>query len=128
MYKEINYNYLVLHEYQNAYLSSLKSNQTLKTLISIHDYVDLILNNNCYIIVNFNFFQNINITKIDENLSRLLIIFSFIKKLEENNNEPTNEKEAISEVEKNIYIFRIIFMIYFYLLFINKIVLKYIII
>ena len=125
MYKQINYNYIVLHEYQNAYLSSIKSNQTLKTLISIHDYVELILYNNCYIIVNFNFFQNINIKKIDENLSKLLIIFSFIKKLEENNNEPTNEKEAISDVEKNIYIFRIIFMIYFYLLFINKIVLKY---
>ena len=54
-----------------------------------------------------------------------VIIFSFIRTLEENYEEPKNEKEAISDVEKNIYVFRIIFMIYFYLLFINKIILKY---
>ena len=125
MYKEINYTYMLLHEYQNSYQSSIKSNQNINTLISIHDYVELILNNNCYIIVNFNFFQNINLQKIDNNLSKLLIIFSFIRKLEENYEDPKDEKEAISAVEKNIYVFRIIFMIYFYLLFINKIILKY---
>ena len=125
MHKEINYNYNLLHEYQNSYQSSIKSEQITITLISIHDFVELILYNNCYLIVNFNFFQNINLNKIDENLSKLLIIFSFIRQLEENYKEPTNEKEAISSVEKNIYVFRIIFMIYFYLLFINKIILKY---
>ena len=125
LYKLINYNYNLLHEYQNSYQSSIKSNQITTTLISINDYVELILYNNCYLIVNFNFFQNINLNKIDDNLSKLLIIFSFIRQLEENYQEPTNEKEAISNVEKNIYVFRIIFMIYFYLLFINKIILKY---
>ena len=125
MYKQINYDYILLHEYQNAYQSSNKSNQTIITLISIHDFTELILNNNCYIIVNFNFFQNINLKKIDDNLSKLLIIFSFIRKLEENYVEPTDEKSAYVEIEKNIYVFRIIFMIYFYLLFVNKILLKY---
>ena len=125
MYKQINYEYNLLHEFQNSYQSSIKSNQNIITLISIHDYVELILNKNTYVIVNFNYFQNINLKKIDENLSKLLIIFSFIRTLEENYEEPKNEKEAISDVEKNIYVFRIIFMIYFYLLFINKIILKY---
>jgi len=125
MYKQINYDYVLLQEFQNAFQSSVKSNQIIQTLISIHDYVELILNNNCYIIVNFNFLQNINLKKIDENLSKLLIIFSFIRKLEESYKEPKNEKEAISEVEKNIYVFRIIFMVYFYLLFIDKIIIKY---
>ena len=125
MFKQINYDYILLHEYQNAYQSSFKSNQIIITLISIHDFVELILNNNCYIIVNFNFFENINLKKIDDNLSKLLILFSFIRKLEENYTEPTDEKGAYDEIEKNIYIFRIIFMIYFYILFISKILLKY---
>ena len=125
MYKQITNEYNSLHEYQNVYQSSIKSNQNILTLISIQDYVEIIFNINCYVIVNFNYFQNINLKKIDENLSKLLIIFSFIRKLEENYEEPKNEKEAISDVEKNIYVFRIIFMIYFYLLFINKIIIKY---
>jgi hypothetical protein len=66
MYKEINYEYSLIHEYKNAYQTSLKSNQIIETLISIHDYIDLLLNNNIYVIVNFNYFQNVNLEKIEK--------------------------------------------------------------
>ena len=125
MYKEINYEYGLIHEYKNAYEISMKSNQIIETLISIHDYVELILNNNSYVLVNFNYFQNINLEKIGKNLNKITILLNFLKKLEENYKEPKNEKEALLNVEKNIYIFRILFMIYFYILFINKMILKY---
>ena len=123
MYKHINYCYILLQEFQNAYQSSVKSNQIIHTLTSIHNYVELILSNNCYIMVNFNFFQNINLKKIDDNLSKIVIIFSFIRKMEDN--ELADEKQIYYEVEKNIYVFRILFMILFYLLFIDKIIMKY---
>ena len=125
IYKEINYEYGLIHEYKNAYETSLKSNQIIETLISIHDYVELILNNNSYVIVNFNYYQNINLEKIEKNLNKIIILLKFLKKLEENYHQPKNEKEAIFNAEKNIYIFRILFMVYFYILFINKMILKY---
>ena len=125
MYKEINYEYSLIHEYKNAYQTSLKSNQIIETLISIHDYIDLLLNNNIYVIVNFNYFQNVNLEKIEKNLNKIIILLNYLERFEQNYSEPKNEKEILNELEKNIYTFRIIFMVYFYLLFINKIILKY---
>ena len=125
MYKEINNECSLIHEYNNIYDTTIKSNQIIEMLISMQDYIEPILSNNFYVIVNFNYYQNINLEKIDKNLDKISTLLNFVKKYEENYSEPKNEKETLYDIEKNIYIFRIIFMIYFYLLFICKIILKY---
>ena len=125
MYKEINYEYGLIHEYKNAYQTAVKSNQIIEMLISVHDYIELILNNNIYVLVNFNYFQNVNLEKTEKNLDKIIILLNFLKKVEENYSEAKNDKDRLDNIEKNVYIFRIIFMVYFYLLFINKIILKY---
>ena len=125
MYKEINNECSLIHEYNNIYDTTIESNQIIEMLISMQDYIEPILSNNFYVIVNFNYYQNINLEKIDKNLDKISTLLNFVKKYEENYSEPKNEKETLYDIEKNIYIFRIIFMIYFYLLFICKIILKY---
>ena len=125
MYKEINYEYSLIHEFKNSYQTSIKSNKIIDTLISIHDYTELILNNNIYVIVNFNYFQNVNLEKIEKNLNKIIVLLNFVERFEQNYPEAKNEKDELNHLEINIYIFRIIFMVYFYLLFINKIILKY---
>ena len=125
MYKEINYEYCLIHYFKNAYQSSIKSEQVMETLISIHDYIELILNNNIYLLVNFNYFQNVNLEKTEKNLDKIIILLNYLERYEQNYVESKKEKEILNDLEKNVYIFRIIFMVYFYLLFINKIILKY---
>ena len=125
MYKEINYEYGLIHEYKNSYQTSIKCDQTIETFLSINDYIELILNNNIYVLVNFNYFQNINLEKIEKNLNKIIVLLNYLEKYEQNYTEPKNEKDIINDIEKNVYIFRILFMVYFYLLFINKIILKY---
>ena len=125
MYKEINNECSLIHEYSNIYDTTIKSDHIIEMLISIHDYIELILNNNIYVIVNFNYYQNVNLEKVEKNLDKILVLLNFVKKYEQNYSEPKNEKEVLYDIEKNIYIFRIIFMVYFYLLFISKIILKY---
>ena len=125
LYKEITVKYSLLHEFKNAYQTAIKSNQIIEILISISDYIELILSNNIYIIVNFNYFQNVNLEKIEKNLDKIIILLNFVRKYEQNYTEPKNEKEILYDLEKNVYAFRIIFMVYFYLLFVQKILLKY---
>ena len=125
MYKEINNECNLIHEYNNIYDTTIKSNQIIEMLISMQDYIEFILNNNIYILVNFNYYQNVNLEKVDKNLDKISTILNFVKRYEQNYSEPNNEKEILYDIEKNIYIFRIIFMVYFYLLFICKIILKY---
>ena len=112
MYKEINNECSLIHEYNNIYDTTIKSNQIIEMLISMQDYIEPILSNNIYVIINFNYYQNINLEKIDKNLDKISTLLNFLKKYEENYSEPKNEKEILYDIEKNIYIFRIIFMIY----------------
>ena len=143
-YHQVNYEYILLDEYQNAQISCSRSNTIRETLISLTNYTERLLNKNLYVLINFNFFENVNLNKISKILDKLVQIYHFInqivKKLvawkkKESSNLPLSpvasgnliqiENDNIRSAEMRLYIFRIIFMMYFYLLFVSKITLKY---
>ena len=136
-YQQVNYEYILLDEYQNAQISSTKSNSIRQTLISLTNFTERLMNKNLYVLINFNFFENINLGKINKILDKLVQIHYFIDQiiinfisleasnLKENSSKEENEKNKIKEAEMKIYIYRIIFMMYFYIIFVSKIILKY---
>ena len=143
-YQQINYEYILLDEYQNAQISCSRSNSIIETLISLTNYTERLMNKNLYVLINFNFFENVNLEKISKILDKLVQIHFFINQLiktlinlkknqienlKSSNIQTKNlehlENDNITNAEMRLYIFRIIFMMYFYLLFVSKIILKY---
>ena len=133
-YQQVNYEYILLDEYQNAQISSTKSNSIRETLISLTNFTERLMNKNLYVLINFNFFENINLRKINKILDKLVQIHYFIVQIilhfisldvGSKSSEKENENNNIEEAEMKLYIFRIIFMMYIYLVFVSKIILKY---
>ena len=77
-YQQVNYEYILLDEYQNAQISSNKSNSIRQTLISLTNFTERLMNKNLYVLINFNFFENINLGKINKILDKLVQIHYFI--------------------------------------------------
>ena len=144
LYKQMTFEYLVIDKYQHSFIPCIKSNTILDTFIAVNNYTERLINKNIYLLINFNFPENINLKKVNTILDKITNLINFIEKFSEynlnfkqnkKNNPPLSPEtrnnlqktinDEIKKTELNLYIFRIIFMILFYLLFVAKITLKY---
>ena len=143
-YQQVSYEYILLDQYQYAQISCSRSKTIRETLITLTNYTERLMNKNLYVLINFNFFENVNLQKISKILNKFVQIYYFIhqivkgliyfKKMQSTNLTlslvPSGdlsqiESDDIKSVEMRLYIFRIIFMMYCYILFVSKIILKY---
>ena len=129
LYSHINTGFLFLNEYQYVNYSCTKSETVRDSLIWITNYTERLIYKNIYALINFNFYENINLNKIQKISSSLRFILIFLRRIEEYTKDPLNKKNNSNnefyQNEKNLYVFRIIFMLYFYYLFAGKVIQKY---
>lgn len=133
-YTQVNNGFLLLDKYDSVHISCTKSQKLRDTLIWLTNFTERLMNKNLYILENFNFYENVNLEKVNLIVTQLNSVSFFLKKicefassadLGESKKQEVVLKTEFYKNELNLYIFRIIFMIYFYLLFSAKITMKY---
>jgi hypothetical protein len=141
IYNEINNLLLWVDNYRLAVTPSIKSDKILETLITLTQSSEKLILKNLNMLIDFNFAENINLekierlilTKIKEMSHYLLAVVN--EELDKDDEclgvggtvklEEVDTKAKFQKTEENLYIFRIIFSFYTYLLFLAKSLRKY---
>jgi len=120
VYYNINETFLLFNLYNNLNISPkniFNSKQKLKIIKSIESYLETLINNIINDLISFSSYQINNLIKIEDILFKYNYILSFIMRLEKDNKN--YEFNAYT-----IYILRIIFGCFCYLIYVCKIFLK----
>jgi hypothetical protein len=135
IYVEINNMLLWADNYKIAVIPSSRGEKILETLITLTQSSEKLILKNLNILVDFNFAENLNTEKIDKViLIKIKEMSNYLRDIvdEEIDKEETmgiietiSTKTNFQRTEENLYIFRIIFTFYTYLLFLSKSLRKY---
>ena len=121
LYEKINNIFLLLNEYNNIGYFCIKLNKIVDALMSIQKYLQNLMEKNIKDLLYFNICGKINISELGEILLKFYEILCCIIDLEEQKIIKNNNTNMIY----NLIAFKILFSANFYLIFAEKIVLKY---
>jgi hypothetical protein len=135
LYNEINNMLLWVDNYRLASIPSIKSEKVIETLITLTQSSEKLILKNLNILIDFNFAENLNLFKIDKLILSKIKEMSFylleIVDAELDNDDhlgviqEVDTRAQFQKIEQNLYIFRIIFTFYTYLLFLSKSLRRY---